>query len=400
VKILILAHKMPYPPRDGGSVVTLNYAKAFAKLGHDVTILAMQTYKRKFNIENIPNDLKKAITFYAEYVDTKIKPIPFVVNLFSKKSYHIWRYGSSRKFAKKLIEILKSKKFDIVQLEGLYLDPYLELIRKHSNAKVVMRAHNVEHEILEKYAKFERSLLKRVWLEIQAKRLKKYEMNRLKLYDAIVPISNKDAEKLSRVRIPLFVSDGVIDLDDKGVDISSIEFPSLFYIGALDWFPNQQGLEWFFENVWDEIILKKPDLKFYLAGRNPDAWDFIKRKKLKNVITFGEVDDAYEFMKSKSIMIVPLFAGSGIRVKIIEAMALGKVVISTSIGAEGIECEDGENILIANTKEEFVERILRCVDNFELCKNIGEKASKFARKRYNVGEKAEELIEFYEAIKK
>jgi len=391
---------MPYPPRDGGSVVTLNYAKAFAKLGHDVTILAMQTYKRKFNIEDIPSDLKKMITFYAEYVDTRIKPIPFVINLFSDKSYHIWKYGSSKNFAMKLIEILKSERFDVVQIEGLYLDPYLELIREHSKAKIVMRAHNVEHEIIERYAEFERSLLKKIWLKIQAKRLKKYEMNRLKLYDAIVPISNKDAEKLSQVCIPLFVSDGVIDLSDKSVDISNFEFPSLFYIGALDWFPNQQGLEWFFENVWDEVLSKKPDLKFYLAGRNPNAWAYLRKKRLKNVEILGEVEDAHNFMSSKAIMIVPLFAGSGIRVKIIEAMALGKVVISTDVAAEGIECEDGENILIAKTREEFIEKILKCVDDFKLCKDIGEKASKLARDKYDVNEKARKLIEFYETIKK
>ncbi len=398
MKILILAHKMPYPPRDGGSIVTLNYAKAFAKLGHDVTILAMQTYKRKFNIDDIPGNLKEMITFYSEYVDTKIKPIPFIVNLFSKKSYHIWKYGSSKNFAKKLIEILQSENFDVVQLEGLYLDPYLELIRKYSNAKVVMRAHNVEHEIIARYAEFERSLLKKIWLTVQARRLKRYEMNRLKLYDALVPISNKDAEKLSQSGVPLLVSDGVIDIDERKCETSNVEFPSLFYIGALDWFPNQQGLEWFFENVWSDVISKKPNLKFYLAGRNPNAWDYIKKRKLKNVEILGEVEDAYDFMASKSIMVVPLFAGSGIRVKIIEAMALGKVVISTSVGAEGIECEDGKNILLSDTKEKFIEKILKCVEDFEFCKKIGEEAQKLAKVKYDVKEKARRLIEFYEGL--
>jgi glycosyltransferase involved in cell wall biosynthesis len=121
---------------------------------------------------------------------------------------------------------------------------------------------------------------------------------------------------------------------------------------------------------------------------------------LKNVITLGEVDDAYEFMKSKSIMIVPLFAGSGIRVKIIEAMALGKVVISTRIGAEGIDYIDGENILIADTKEEFIEKILKCVGDFELCSKIGGEARKLAIEKYDVNKKVRKLIEFYERIRK
>jgi glycosyltransferase involved in cell wall biosynthesis len=399
MKILLLAHKMPYPPRDGGSIVTLNFAKAFARLGHEVIILAMNTYKRQFDVKNIPSELKKLITFHAEYVDTKIKPFHLLVNLFSRKPYHIWRYGSSKRYAERLVEILKSGNFDIVQFEGLYLSPYLELVRKFSNAKVIMRAHNVEYEIIERYANFENSVFKKLWLKTQASRLKRYELEQLKLYDALVPISKRDAKILFCEGLPTFVAPAGIDLSEiKIINDLATEFPSLFYIGALDWFPNQQGLEWFFEEVWIELIRKVPNVKFYLAGRNPNSWGYLKRKKLKNVEILGEVEDAYRFMSSKAIMVVPLFAGSGIRVKILEAMALGKVVISTTIGAEGIDFRDGENILIADTKEKFLEQIMRCLADRRLCQTIGEKASEFVKEKYDLNKIAKNLLEFYNKI--
>ncbi len=390
---------MPYPPKDGGSYVTLNFAKALADLGCDITILAMNTYKRRFDIDKIPDELKKRIKFFSVDVDTKIKPIPFILNLIQREAYHIWRYGASKEFKEILVELLKNKSWDIVQLEGLYLSPYLETVRRYSSAKIVMRAHNVEYEIFERYADYEKSFLKKIWLKNQAKRLKRYELERLHLYDAIIFITERDAKILKVDSIPTSVIPAGVEIESDEPDFTQVEFPSLFYIGALDWFPNQQGLEWFFENVWDEIIKSMPSLKFYIAGRNPQMWNYLKGKKLKNVEVVGEVESSKEFIRSKAVMIVPLLAGSGIRVKILEAMSLGKAIISTSIGAEGIDYKNGENILIADTKEEFVAQILKCVSDFEFCKRVGSNAFKLAKEKYEVRELTRKLLDFYSKLK-
>ncbi len=172
---------MPYPPKDGGSVDILNFAKALADLGCDITILAMNTYKRYFDVDKIPDELKRKIKFFAVDVDTKIKPIPFILNLAQREAYHIWRYGASKEFKEVLIKLLKNENWDIIRLEGLYLSPYVETIRKYSSAKITMRAHNVEYEILERYAEYEKSFFKKIWLKNQAKRLKRYELERLNL---------------------------------------------------------------------------------------------------------------------------------------------------------------------------------------------------------------------------
>lgn len=391
---------MPYPPKDGGSIVTLNYAKEFARLGCDVTILAMNTYKRSFDVEKIPSELREMIKFYAVDVDTRIRPLYLFVNLFQDVSYHIWRYGSSEEFKNLLTQILQSNDFNIVQLEGLYLAPYLEVIRRSSKAKVILRSHNVEYEIIERYAEWEKSNLKRYWLQIQAERLKKYELAILNKFDGVVAITERDADifRESGCKVPIYVAPAGIEMENYKPDFKNVDFNSLFFIGALDWFPNQQGLEWFLKNVWIEIYKKFPSLKFYIAGRNPQLWKFsTKVKNFPNVELVGEVEDAREFMRSKGIMVVPIFSGSGIRVKIIEAIATGKIVITTSIGMEGIE--PNRNILIAKDASDFIIKLSNCLSEQKLLSESKEVNDSF-RKRYDISSLAMTLLKFYEQILK
>jgi glycosyltransferase involved in cell wall biosynthesis len=130
---------------------------------------------------------------------------------------------------------------------------------------------------------------------------------------------------------------------------------SLFFIGSLDWKPNQEGLLWFLSKVWPICRSRFPDLSFFVAGRNmPDS---IKQLSIEGVFMIGEVDDAASFVNQHDIAIVPLLSGSGMRAKIIEAMALGKVVITTSIGLEGIEAQDAFDVCLANSPEEFIDVI-------------------------------------------
>ena len=173
-----------------------------------------------------------------------------------------------------------------------------------------------------------------------------------------------------------------------------LEFPSLFHIGALDWAPNQEGLIWFFDNCWTRIHSQNPDLKFYLAGRNAPEW-LERRLSLDGVVYLGEINDAYDFINSKAIMVVPLFSGSGMRIKIIEGMALGKPIVTTDIGTEGIPTIDGNNIMLANDADKFVESINRLINDRELFNQIGKNAIGFIQEKFDNLSQAGALIEFY-----
>ena len=171
---------------------------------------------------------------------------------------------------------------------------------------------------------------------------------------------------------------------------------ALFHIGAMNWMPNEEGIRWFLEEVWPLVAEHLPDLKLYLAGREMPDW--LNELKVTNIVVVGEVPDAVEFILSKAICIAPLLSGSGIRIKIIESMAQGRAVVSTSVGAEGINITDGENIMIADTPEDFYKAVRWLFEHPEECKKMGEKAKKLIGDEHNTSKIIQRLVAYYQEI--
>jgi polysaccharide biosynthesis protein PslH len=397
MKILQIANKFPYPAKDGGSIATLSLSRSFAALGHEVTILAVNTSKHYTDPASVPPELTDAIRFIGVRVNTDIKVLRLIRNfLFSSLPYNAERF-ISKGFDDTLKKLLTDEKFDIIQLEGLYLAPYLGTIRAYSKARVVMRAHNIEHEIWERTVTRTEGI-KKLYISHLARRIRRMEFRFLNSYDAILPITSRDGEMLRKFgcRLPLHVVPMGINAGELLPDHSKLEFPSLFHIGALDWMPNQEGLLWFFENVWEKIVAKYPDLIFYLAGRN--APQHFKALPYPNVVYMGEVDDAYDFIRSKAVMIVPLLSGSGMRIKIIEGMALGKAIVTTSIGTEGIATKHGNNIFITDDPDDFARDVCALIRDRNFCLKIGENARNFVVENYDNTAITNSLAEFYQKL--
>ena len=398
MKILQIANKFPYPAKDGGSIATLNLSRSFASLGHKITLLAINTSKHYTDPSTVPAELSEAIRFISVPVNTDIRISGLIRNfLFSTWPYNAERF-ISKEFDNTLKELLKAEQFDIIQLEGLYLAPYLETIRAHSQAKVVMRAHNIEHEIWERTASLTKGFRKRYIFHL-ARRIRQMELQFLNRYDAILPITTRDGDLLYKLgcRLPSHVVPMGINAFELLPDHSHIDFPSVFHLGALDWMPNQEGLLWFFKNVWGKVIEKHPDILFYLAGRN--APHHFKSLPYPNIVYKGEVDHAYDFMRSKAIMIVPVLSGSGMRIKIIEGMALGKAIITTSVGTEGIATTHGTDILIADDPGEFARNLCALIEDREYCLKIGENARNFVAVQYDNMSITTSLVEFYQKLR-
>lgn len=392
----MLTNKMPYPPKDGGSIATLSLALALEKCGNDISVLSMNTSKHFFDCASLPNDISSRISFYSEPIDIDIKATKAIKNLlFSRTPYNAERF-ISKNYKQRLIELLKDNEYDVIQLEGLYLTPYISTIREYSKAKISLRAHNIEHEIWERIALNESNLVKKYYKKNLAKRIRTFKLNHLNQYDFLVPITQRDADayqQLGNIK-PIHVVQTGINTERYIPDTTNTEFPGFFHIGALDWIPNQEGIIWFIDNVWVKFIKKNPEYKFYLAGRNaPDS--FVKHIDGKNVEYLGEIDDANAFINSKSVMIVPLLSGSGMRIKIVEGMALGKTIITTTIGTEGINTTNGENILIANNPDEFLNCLYKIHNDKDLHDKISKNAIDFVNKYFNNYNIASELVEFY-----
>lgn len=396
MKILQLCSRIPFPLKDGGAIAMYNMALGLSKQAAKFSLFSLNTSKHFVPSEDISFSLPFIDDIKWVYVDNRIKPFAALLNLFGSTSYHAERFMLET--AENTIkEMLLAETYDIIQLEGIYMANYLPIIRKYSKAKVVLRAHNIEHQIWERLAENAFGL-KKWYLKVLTKRLKEFEIKNALQVDAITAITKQDAVYFKSVgcTCPIFVSPAGLVLDKFKQDNSSKEQMSIFHLGSLDWMPNREGVQWFLDEVWPDLHKKSPDLKFYIAGRNmPD--DFIQQE-YPNVKVLGEVEDAVSFMNSKNIMVVPLFSGSGMRVKIIEGMALGKVVIATPIGAEGLEVENGKHLYIASTPTQFVDHIVACLNNLVICNEIGNSARELIADKYDNTRLTNQLLKHYSQL--
>ena len=161
--------------------------------------------------------------------------------------------------------------------------------------------------------------------------------------------------------------------------------------------PNREGIEWFLQTFHNDFVSDELRVKFYVAGNDiPEEFD--DYDVMGKIFIQGEVDDGLEFVNSKSIMIVPLLSGGGMRVKIVEGMAMQKCIISTSLGAEGINYKNGVNILIANTRDEFLKAIKRCIADEDYIKAVGVNARKLIEQQHDVNKVARILVEIYRSL--
>jgi polysaccharide biosynthesis protein PslH len=395
MKILQLCRKFPYPLKDGEALAVTYIARAFSELGVEVSLLAMNTSKHWFDLQQLPADFDHYTQMRTVFVDNRVRPLPALLNLFSDRSYHVERFDTPE-FAQALADLLDREHFDVVQLESLYLTPYIKVIRKHSKALIALRAHNVEHEIWERVAANSHPV-KKWYLNRITPRLRRYEVQHLNEYDIVLGISERDLEQFRQLGLK---KDAVVvpiglDARDYQPDTGSYQRPlSLSFIGSLDWMPNQEGLRWFLDAVWTPVLAPAfPELEFHIAGRTAPVW--LQQLNRERVIFHGEVPSASDFINAHSMMVVPLLSGSGMRAKILEAMALGKVVLSTRLGMEGIEMQHQQACLLADTPEAFKAAIAWAYRQGPALQDMGEKALDCFRERYDNLHVARALLDTY-----
>lgn len=392
MKVLQLCNKPPYPPVDGGTLAMNSITQGLLGAGCEVRVLTVETDKHPAHTASLPESYLRQTAFEAVYIDLGIKPLPAAAAALCGESYHVKRYISND-FAQRLTAILQEEEFDIVHVESIFLTPYVPIIRRHSQAKVILRAHNVEHLIWRRVAQSTRNLMKRSYLKHLSLTLRAYELEHLGDYDGVVCITPADAEYFRQNGCRRPITSIPFGVEPKELPSTEVEPNSLFHIGAMDWLPNQESIAWLIDEVWPVVHREVPQAHLYLAGRKmPARW---MKAHIDGITVVGEVDDAMQFIGSKQINIVPLLSGSGIRVKIIEAMSVGKVVITTTVGAQGIDYTDGVELLIADTPEQFASQIKRCLTDADYCHSVGDAAARLIREHYNGQRLATELLQFY-----
>lgn len=348
-------------------------ATTSAKIDH----LCISTHKHPFYPESYPSKLKDNLETENIFVDTTINPLHALKNLFSGKSYNISRF-----YTEAMDEAIKKKlvqnNYSHVILESLFTTPYVSIIRQFSKAKILVRTHNVEFDIWAQLASNTANPFKKWYLRTLATQLKKYEIESLCRVDRLLPISEVDANRFdelgintSKVVIPVS-----IELSETPVDYKVSDF---FFLGSMNWNPNREAVELLTRSIFPKISSASPTSKLHLAGSHMEEFSLTSTPPL--IINHGFVDSSQTFMASHGILLLPINSGSGVRIKLLEAMGIGVPVITTPQGAEGIDHKD--TLIIARTEDEFVEKAVELRNSEEKRKALGEKARIFIIENYS-----------------
>ena len=399
MNILLLSDKLPWPSDSGGAVATADMIRKLHEAGHRVTIIALNSSKHYSDPGSINKAIKELCLIIPVDVDTSISKIDIIKNLLlSNEPYNFSRFRSE-KLEKTIRNHLRKNRYDIVQFEGLSLHNYLPLIREQSEAKIAVRAHNVENHIWAGLALETNSLIKKLYFRNLARRVKRTETEFISQADGIIAISKTDLawfESNSRCKncILIYPDLRVAEYPQPG---SGSRLNDLCFIGSLDWMPNQNGLKWFVRNVLPLVTSEFPALTFRVAGRNPSK-EMLSLFNKHSIDYQGEPADSLSFLSDHSIEVVPLFSGSGIRIKILEALAAGTAVVTTAKGAEGLPDEITGELMISDKPDEMARSICSLLKQPQKVESYGRKISGIFYEYFGNLELSERLKSFYSTL--
>lgn len=378
MKILYITNKPIFPVVDGGCKAM--HQLLFCLLQSDLELkhICLSTHKHPFDISYYPESLQKSFPIVSFPINTKLKYSEALKHIINRKSYNISRFDCQDIHHKIHLE-LNEGNYTHVFLESLYLSPYISTIRKYSNAKIILRTHNVEHIIWEQLAQNTSNPLKKWYLNRLALDLKKQELAVLNKVDLIASISDTDTFEFKKIGIsaPIMTLPVAMDTQENKIDYKSQD---LFFLGSMNWQPNLEAVQWLIQEIFPVIKYRMPEIRLHIAGSF--MLDKFPTNEVTGIVNHGFVEDSTLFMQSNGILVLPILSGSGVRMKMLEAMSLGIPVITTNIGAQGIN--DLNTISIANNTDEFIEKIMELLQSKEKRSVLGNKAFIYMEKNYSV----------------
>lgn len=391
--ILFLTHIYPYPPNDGGRIVTYNTLKVLEKNGHKINLISFIDPNKEEKYE-FPNTEQHLVS--KSYQNSKLA---LLLNLIEKMPFTMKKYKDS-KIEEKIKNILISKNVDFIILDHLHMAYYVEIIKKvKPDIPVYLRQHNIESMIMERAYEKEKNIFKKFYLKVQYKKLKKYEAEVCEKMDHIFVITDEDKKALGDLNSK--VNKNEITVVKAGVDIVNYKplqierdknnIKNIVFLGAMNWLPNENGILWFVDEVMPELMDKINDLKLYIVGKNPtEKIRNLKSRYPNNIIVTGFVEDDKEYIARADVFIVPLFIGGGMRLKILNALAMKKAIVTTKIGAEGINLEN--SYIIADTANEFITSIKLILEQDEYRESLESNGYNQVRKNYSFEAVLEPLL--------
>lgn len=370
MKILLLQSKPFLPVLDGGNEASRALTADLFSAGYTVDCLTFSSEKHRFHPELFQASPWNEMPIQHVPISLKTSPFPALKALLKGESYNLSRFWHPL-WEEKLREKSKEK-YDVILFDSLFSANSVEKIKQwFPNSACFLRSHNVEGALWTEQANKATSFLKKVYLQLLAKQLRKREKEILQQMDVLLPISELDLKQLQTIvskemsLLPYFpdVSEQK-NMQSKG---------NFFFLGSMNWQPNIEAHERLCEVILPEICKTIPEAKLTFAG---SAQNELTKNSQTNIHYAGFVDDKNKFMRENGILLAPIQTGSGVRIKLLEALALGIPIVTTVKGAEGIPFESGNGWLIAKNDKEFIEMAILLSKDENLRAEFSQKAPK------------------------
>lgn len=359
LKVLFFSQRFPLPMDTGGKIRTGKMLEGLKK-HFDITLLChfegLKDDPYLGQVKNLCDDfhyvLWKEVSKYSFLFYARV-----LVRFFSRYPISV-KNDYSRAIEDKIAELVRNGKFDLLICD--FLQPTLNF-RNVMEFPTLLFQHNVESMIVHRHYEAPKNAFMKMFWWVQWKKMERFERRMCQQFDAVVAVSEQD-------KLILEQKFGVAHVHTipTGVDMfyfsSNEENPhgnSLVYVGSMDWLPNEDSIEFFAKHILPPIKAAVPDVTLTVVGRNPSS--HLRRivEEFPEIKILGRVDDVRPYMSQASVYIIPLRIGGGTRIKVYEAMAMGKAIVSTRVGTEGLPLEDGKHVLLADQPQEFAESVIR-----------------------------------------
>lgn len=385
LNIFHFSNKPAFPLKDGGCIAISSIVKSLLSSPEvNVFHFTLSTFKHPFKEKNYPTEWRNTMELESMEIKTNTNAFSALYYLFKNQSYNVARFHE-KAVEERIKNILDKQQFDVVLLESIYLLPYLHLF-KEKGLKVILRTHNVEHQIWSSLAKNTTFLPKKWYLNKLAEQLKQYELEKCQEVDGIVSITENDARFFEKIN-PAVKTTSIPPIITTKAEEADYNLSDFYFLGAMDWQPNIEGIQWFIQKVIPEGLT---ETQFYLAGKSLNKNEY----KHPGIVNLGEIENAMDFIKAHGICLIPLHSGSGLKIKLLENMALGKPIITTTEGARGVGVQHEKEVLIADHPDDFRKQMNKLSQNKELRQSLGNTAKTFVTENFNKEKLTEKLIEF------
>ena len=398
-RLLFLAHRLPFPPHNGAAIRTYNVLRLLAR-EFDIVGLCFDRFDKATHRLGLDMRLAALVPlgeFAAFAIPQQQSRSRFlwdhVRSIASGRAYTYFVHEESA-FAKRLRTLLASEDFDLVHVDSLDLVRFLPELR---SLPVICTHHNVESELLRRRAANERSVIRRSYLHYQANLLAKEERSWMPRVALNVAVSDDDARLLSTIAPDARFASVPNGVDDEYFRPAGDSEEGCVFVGGTTWYPNRDALAWFMNDILPTLRSQGQEAQVTWVGRASEQERQLYDGQ-NGVRLTGYVDDIRPFVTSSACFIAPLRVGGGTRLKILDAWSMGKAVVSTSVGCEGLAAVDGVNIRIADTPRAFAEAVSQVLSDADLRSRLGEAGRQTVERCYAWRVIGSSMLDLYKSL--